>query len=79
MYMYNCDIFFFLRSCRTAAVQPPSISSLQLDARVAAVVEEADCLIGACHLSPHHTPYFRCAAASGAFPLHVHKSRQFRR
>ena len=58
-----------LRSCRPAAVLPPSISSLQLYARVAAVVEadsligafyarvaavvEADSLIGACHLSPH--------------------------
>ena len=44
-----------LRSCRPAAVQPPSISSLQLYARVAAVVE-AYSLIRACHLSPHHTP-----------------------
>ena len=41
-----------LRPCRPATVQPPSISSLQLYARVAAV----DSLIRACHLSPHHTP-----------------------
>ena len=65
-----------LQSCCQAAVQPPSISSLQPYARVYAVVE-ADCLIGACRLSPHHTPYFRCAAASCASPLHVHISRQF--
>ena len=44
-----------LRSCRPAAVQSPSISSRQLYARVAAVVE-ADSLIRACLLSPHHTP-----------------------
>ena len=65
-----------LRSCRPAAVQPPSISSLQPYARVADVVE-ADCLIGACHLSPHHTPCVRCAVALCASPLHVHRSRQF--
>ena len=68
-----------LRSCRPAAVQPPSSSSLQLlYARVAAVVV-ADSLIGAWHLSPHHTPSSWCAAASDASQLHVHRSRQFRR
>ena len=67
-----------LRSCRPAAVLPPSIKSLQLYARVAAVVV-ADFFIGACHLSPHHTPYFRCAATSCASPLHVHRLRYFGR
>ena len=67
-----------LRSCRPAAVQPPSSSSLQLYARLAAVLV-ADYLIGAWHLSPHHTPSFWCAAASDASQLHVHRLRQFGR
>ena len=68
-----------LRCCRPAAVQPPSSSrSLQLYARVAAVVV-ADSLIGAWHLSPHHPPPSWCAAASDASQFHVHGSRQFRR
>ena len=51
-----------LRSCRPAAVQPPS-SSLQLIARVAAVVI-ADCLIGACDALPAYTPLPLAATAA---------------
>ena len=59
----------------TPAVQSPSSSSsLQLYARVAAVVV-VDSLIGAWRFPPHHTPYVLCAADSCASLLHVHRLR----
>ena len=56
-----------LRSCRPEAVQPPSSSSLQLYARVAAVVV-ADCFEMSVPFVTHHIPYFCRASTACACP-----------
>ena len=66
-----------LTSYRPAGVQPPCTKRATLCA--CGCCCRSGSLIGACHLSPHNTPYFRCASTSCASPLHVHRSRKFGR
>ena len=54
-----------LRSCRPAAVQPPSSSSLQLSARVAAVAV-ADCFDRSLRCFTRYTPLPLAAAATAS-------------